>query len=61
MIGERGKCMAIQYEAVPKSNTKSFELVSTADFLVFDQERGLNLLRPNPSYEFMHKLNDGEC
>lgn len=41
-------------------NDTSFGLVSQADFLVFDKERGLELLGSNPSYEFMFKVNDGE-
>jgi hypothetical protein len=38
----------------------SFRLVSSADFLVFDEPRGLELLGPQPSYEFMYQLNDGK-
>lgn len=41
-------------------NDTSFGLVSQADFLVFDRERGLELLGSNPSYEFMFHVNDGE-
>lgn len=31
-------------------NDTSFGLVGSADFLVFDQERGLEILGPNPTY-----------
>ena len=34
-------------------------LVVKADFLVFDQARGLDLLGPSPSYEYMFAVNDG--
>lgn len=49
------------YASTSVPSDPSFSLMSSADFLVFDQDRGLNLLGPNPSYEFMYKLNDGEC
>ena len=35
----------------------SFAQVSNADFLVFDRERGLELLGPNPSYEYVFHVN----
>ena len=41
-------------------NDTSFSLVSRADFLVFDKERGLKLLGSNPSYEYMFAVNDGK-
>lgn len=41
-------------------NDTSFGLVSNATFLVFDKERGLELLGSSPSYEFMFAVNDGE-
>ena len=34
-------------------NDKSFGLVNNSDFLVFDRERGLELLGPNPSFEII--------
>ncbi|MCJ1466325.1 hypothetical protein MMC07_004944 [Pseudocyphellaria aurata] len=34
-------------------NDTTFGLVKEADFLVFDQQRGLDLLGPHPSYEFV--------
>ncbi|KAI9801314.1 MAG: hypothetical protein M1833_002884 [Piccolia ochrophora] len=39
-------------------NDTSFELVSTADFLVYDQERGMELLGPAPSYEFVFETTE---
>jgi len=39
-------------------NDTSFGLVGGADFLVFDQERGLELLGGSPRYEFMFQVND---
>ncbi|RAL66636.1 hypothetical protein DID88_006324 [Monilinia fructigena] len=39
-------------------NDTSFGLISQADFVVFDKERGLELLGSNPSYEFMFAVND---
>lgn len=41
-------------------NDTSFGLLSQADFVVFDRERGLELLGSRPSYEFMFAVNDGE-
>lgn len=49
------------YASTSVPSDPSFSLVSKADFLVFDEQRGLDLLGPNPSYEFMYKLNDGKC
>lgn len=40
------------------SNDSSFEIVKSADFLVFDENRGLELLGPNASYEFMFNVPD---
>lgn len=34
-------------------NDTTFGLVDKADFLVFDRQRGLDLLGPHPSYEFV--------
>lgn len=39
-------------------NDTSFGLVSSADFLVFDRKRGLELLGTNPSYEYVFHVND---
>ncbi|KAA8564325.1 hypothetical protein EYC84_011269 [Monilinia fructicola] len=39
-------------------NDTSFGLLSQADFVVFDRERGLELLGSRPSYEFMFAVND---
>ncbi|KAI4143759.1 MAG: hypothetical protein LQ340_006880, partial [Diploschistes diacapsis] len=38
-------------------NDTSFTQVGTADFLVFDQQRGLELLGPNPSYEYVFAVS----
>ncbi|MCJ1244441.1 hypothetical protein MMC30_001639 [Trapelia coarctata] len=37
-------------------NDTSFGLVEKSDFLVFDRERGLDLLGPNPTYEFVFNV-----
>lgn len=39
-------------------NDTSFAQVSKADFLVFDQKRGLELLGPNPSYEYVFHVSN---
>lgn len=39
-------------------NDTSFGLVSKADFLVFDRQRGLDLLGPNPSYEYVFNVSE---
>lgn len=39
-------------------NDTSFALVNKSDFLVFDRERGLELLGPNPSYEFVFEVSE---
>ncbi|KAL9604983.1 MAG: hypothetical protein Q9219_000171 [cf. Caloplaca sp. 3 TL-2023] len=39
-------------------NDTSFALVNKADFLVFDQQRGLEILGPNPSYDFVFKVSE---
>ena len=46
------------FAATIVSNNTSFAGVSKADFLVFDQQRGLELLGHNPSYEYVFKLRD---
>ena len=38
-------------------NDTSFGLVNQSDFLVFDRERGLDLLGPSPSYEFVFDVS----
>ncbi|KAI9841698.1 MAG: hypothetical protein M1837_000430 [Sclerophora amabilis] len=38
-------------------NDTSFAEVATADFLVFDQPRGLELLGPTPTYEFVFPVS----
>ncbi|KAL8711594.1 MAG: hypothetical protein Q9220_004004 [cf. Caloplaca sp. 1 TL-2023] len=39
-------------------NDTSFALVDKADFLVFDRERGLELLGANPTYDFVFKVSE---
>ena len=46
------------YASTNVPNDTSFGLVGGADFLVFDQERGMSLLGEAPSYEFMFLVND---
>lgn len=41
-------------------NDSSWSLLPSADFLVFDQKRGLDMLGSSPSYEFMFAVDDGE-
>jgi hypothetical protein len=48
------------YASTSVPSDPSFSLVSSADFLVFDEQRGLELLGPQPSYEFMYQLSDGK-
>ncbi|KAH9817387.1 SMP-30/Gluconolaconase/LRE-like region [Teratosphaeria destructans] len=38
-------------------NDSSFDLVATADFLVFDASRGLEALGPNPTYEVIFNVS----
>jgi len=38
-------------------NDSSFAQVANADFLVFDRQRGLELLGPNPSYEYVFQVS----
>src|SRR5882724_6255833 len=47
------------YPSTQVPNDTSWGLVGKADFLVFDQARGLDLLGSNPSYEYMFAVNDG--
>lgn len=37
------------FGSIPVPNDTSFALVEEADFLVFDQERAMEILGPNPS------------
>jgi sugar lactone lactonase YvrE len=37
--------------------TESFDLMQNADFLVFDQKRGLQYLGANPSYEYVFEVS----
>ena len=39
-------------------NDTSFANIIKADFLVFDQQRGLKLLGPNPSYQYIFKVSN---
>ena len=39
-------------------NDTSFALVNNADFLVFDQQRGLDILGSNPTYDFVFKTSE---
>jgi hypothetical protein len=48
------------YPSTSVPSDPSFSLVGKADFLVFDEKRGLDLLGPNPEYDFMFALNDGK-
>jgi hypothetical protein len=41
-------------------NDSSWSLLPGADFLVFDQKRGLDILGSSPSYEYMFAVNDGK-
>lgn len=47
------------YASTQVPDDTSFKLVGQADFLVFDKKRGLDLLGPNPSNDFMFLVNDG--
>ena len=48
------------YPSTIVGNDSSWGLVGKADFLVFDQERGLPLLGQTPSYEYMFYVDDGK-
>ena len=45
------------FDSVSVPNDPSFALVNSSDFLVFDRQRGLDLLGPNPSYEFVFEVS----
>jgi len=45
------------YGSTSVPNDTSFALVNSSDFLVFDRQRGLALLGPNPSYTYMFDDN----
>jgi hypothetical protein len=47
------------YPSTLVPNDTSWSLVGKADFLVFDQARGLALLGATPNYEYMFAVNDG--
>jgi hypothetical protein len=47
------------YSSTVVGNDSSWALLPSADFLVFDQKRGLELLGEAPSYEYMFAVNDG--
>jgi hypothetical protein len=47
------------YPSTLVPNDTSWGLLGKADFLVFDQARGLGLLGANPYYEYMFAVNDG--
>ena len=46
------------FDSVFVPNDPSFALVNSSDFLVFDRQRGLELLGPNPSYEFVFTVSN---
>jgi hypothetical protein len=48
------------YPSTLVPNDTSWGLVGKADFLVFDQARGLDLLGTTPNYEYMFAVNDGK-
>lgn len=48
------------YSSTSVQSDSSWDLVGEADFLVFDENRGLELLGPSPSYKFMFELSDGK-
>lgn len=37
--------------------TESFDLIHNADFLIFDQKRGMQYLGANPTYEYVFKVS----
>jgi sugar lactone lactonase YvrE len=39
------------------ANASTFDLLATADFVVFDRARGLQYLGPHPSYEYMFAVD----
>lgn len=49
----------IQSTQVPSD--PSWNLVGEADFLVFDETRGFEVLGSSPTYEYMFAVNDGKC
>ncbi|KAI9841728.1 MAG: hypothetical protein M1830_007842, partial [Pleopsidium flavum] len=44
------------YGSTSVQTDPSFAAVAAADILVFDQERGLDILGPNPSLDFMFRV-----
>ena len=49
------------YPSTVVGNDSSWSLVGEADFLVFDQDRGLSLLGQAPKYDYMFNPGDGKC
>jgi len=47
----------LPYGATTVPNDTSFAQVNSSDFLVFDHQRGLELLGPNPSYELVFNVS----
>ncbi|KAJ9502482.1 hypothetical protein LTR99_007546 [Exophiala xenobiotica] len=45
------------YRNTSVGNASTFGLLKTADFVVFDRQRGLQYLGDNPSYEFMFSVS----
>lgn len=53
--------MTDDFRATMVPNDTSFGFVKDANFLLFDEERGLKeVLGKNSVYEFMFKIDDGE-
>ncbi|PKY04120.1 lactonohydrolase [Aspergillus campestris IBT 28561] len=40
------------------ANGTHLDSIKTADFIVYDRERGLDILGPKPSYEFVFRVNE---
>jgi hypothetical protein len=47
------------YASTAVPSDPSFNLVSSANFLVFDEKRGFEILGKKPNYEFVFAVNDG--
>jgi sugar lactone lactonase YvrE len=45
------------YRNTTVGNASTFDLLDTANFVVFDQQRGMQYLGDNPSYEFMFAVS----
>jgi hypothetical protein len=48
----------VQFGNTSIPNDPSFSKVYPADFVVFDEQRGLNILGSNPTYEVMFQVTD---